>query len=628
MLREAVDGRRLRFPLETYADESVPGAIARAARAHVLVRTAPVFEAAGVTMKHAGYSQLASNEELERLAYVIRCSPENLTSKAGERVIAATGSMPVDSRFGRLILPRMYIELDRRRIAPTSLSRHGYHRLGWLNLLLPYAEDTFERMVSSCTGCGAALEWRYARGIEACDVCGCIVPPSEEPELQCDLREDYQVFAQLSSLHPDTIDSACAQLPATLRSVAPGTLIRLALQIGGIVQNPPVIAASRRVVAGLSEPLVAKIAAAGSALLRTWPHGIRSWMATRSEELRDVPAELTATRTRLRRLVDRQREAPDLVDLVLDALPELKMSPGHGFQQGRRYYLYNDVARSLGLNSPQMASLRKWQGLEFRRLSASTRQIGQFDADQIDGLKSIFRNTVPFNTCSNRFKIPLYAIEQLCEEGLLAWEDHPAIAATRSTNGIRSQSVEEFSKHLVGRALVGAPPQGCVSLSKAVRRIGGRLKPWASIVRDLLSGDLPFWIIDESSLSTGILVRPAEIAAFDRTPVALHDAGFLPSATMSQMDAAEVLNIKPALLPEWGNMLRLSFKRVGSALVVPRADVEDTARQVAWNTEVAWHLRIKHRQVESALLRRNIRRVTTGWCRRQLREEGILPREP
>jgi hypothetical protein len=628
MLPETMDGRRLRFPLEVYADESVPGAIARATRAHVLVRTAPVFNAAGVTMKHAGYSQLAPHEELERLAYVVRCSAEDLTSRAGERVVLPNGSQPVDARHGRLILPRMYLELNRRRIAPVSLSKQRYHRLGWMNRLLPYAEDTFERMVSSCSKCGSALGWRYARGIEACDVCACEVLPSTEPELPPEQREDYRVFAQLSSMHSDTIDAACAQLPAALRSVAPGTLIRLALQIGGIVQDQPVIAASRRGVIGLPKPLLALIASSGAQLLKTWPHGICSWMAKKSEELHGAPAELNATRTLLKRLVDRNREAPDFVSIVAEALPELRMRPTHGFSGGRRYYLYNDVARLLGLVAPQIAKLRDWPNLEFHARTTSAVQHGQFDAEQIDELVPIFRDTRPFNACASQFKLPIYAIEQFCDSGLLAWENHPAVVAVRSWNSVGNESVAEFSERLLSASQGTQRPAGSVSLSKAVKRIGGRLKPWSSIMRALLDGDLPFWIVDGRSTSTGIQVRPAEIAAFDGIQIARPEAKFLGTGIMSQLDAAEVLNIKAALLPQWSDVLGLQFRPVARALVVGRTDVQAIARRIAWNTEIAYHLGANHRQVDKTLSAAKVARIATGWCRSQLIDQGILPAIP
>lgn len=133
MAPEGADGRRLRFPLVLHADESIPGAIARATREHVLGVTAPVLAAAGVQMRHAGYSQLASPEELARLAYVLRCPGDELTSRAGERLVGPKGQS-VDVRFRRLIFPHMHLELSRRRIAPASLEASGYHKLSWMNV--------------------------------------------------------------------------------------------------------------------------------------------------------------------------------------------------------------------------------------------------------------------------------------------------------------------------------------------------------------------------------------------------------------------------------------------------------------------------------------------------------------
>jgi len=498
-----------------------------------------------------------------------------------------------------------------------------------MNLLLPYAEDTFERMVSCCAECGSNLGWRDARGIGNCDVCGCEVAPSLQPELPSELREGYRIFAQLASLHSDTMDAACAKLPDPLSSVAPGTLIRLALQIGGIVQDQPVIAASRRVVACLPKPLLAGIVSAGTELLRSWPHGLRSWVAATSEELHDRPADLNATRNRLRRLVDRQREAPDLVSIVSNALPDLKMQTSHVFSGGRRYYLYNEVAGLLGLAAPKMARLKGWPDLKFYCRSDSERQYGQFDANQIDELIDHFRGTFAFNSCASQLKLPLYAVEQLCQAGILAFEDHPAVVATRSWNSVRQKSMQELMERLLAICPERQWPGDCVSLSVAVKRIGGRLKPWSTIMQALISGDLPFWMVNGNAVPTGILVRPAELAAFDQKVIAPPDIRFLQSDIMSQMDAAEVLNLKPALLsPKRSGIPLLHFSLASGALVVPRADVLAIARSTAWNAEIALHLGIHHQQVELTMRSCNITRVATGWCRSQLINQRILPQIP
>lgn len=152
-------------------------------RAHVLVRTRLVLDAAGVSIKHAGWSQLSTPEELRRIAHVVRCEPHQLIGRAGERVESGTGLFAVDAQFGRLIIPRAYLEFDSRRIAPLSLRRRDYHRVDWMNLLLPYCPESFEMLVSSCARCGADLGWRYAWGVGNCDICREIVDPSAEPGL-------------------------------------------------------------------------------------------------------------------------------------------------------------------------------------------------------------------------------------------------------------------------------------------------------------------------------------------------------------------------------------------------------------------------------------------------------------
>lgn len=208
MQHDLLSGRRLRFDLDMMDDESIPGAIARGVHSHVLVRTRPVLEAAGVELKHAGYSQLATPDELERLAYVVRCSPSRMSANAGERFVPREATRVSDVRFGRHLVPRAYLELNQRRISPLSLEERDHHRLAWMNLLLPYCPESLEQLTSACALCNAKLGWHYAKGIGFCEHCGREVARSAEPPLEDELADDYRLFARLSSPDPRGVTKA------------------------------------------------------------------------------------------------------------------------------------------------------------------------------------------------------------------------------------------------------------------------------------------------------------------------------------------------------------------------------------------------------------------------------------
>lgn len=620
MLHELLSGRRLRFALDIGDRESIPGALARGVREQVLVRTSPVLVAAGVQMKQIGLSQIAAPDELERLAFVARYKPEDFLPRAGERVIGARDGKAMDARFGELVMPRAFLELDRRRVGPRELTRQNYHRVEWLNLLLPYCPESLERLVDTCPSCKEVQGWRHTQGIGFCDLCEQPLTPSDEPPLPDDLADDYRLFARLSSPHAAGVINAVSQLSPALAGITPGSLVRLALLLGGVVVDEP-RAFSRHTVADIPAPVLAAVTSQGTVLLRSWPTGLHRWVAAESDKRRGSPVALEALRVRLRRLGDRQTEQPEIVEAVAAALPNLSRHAAHGISQGRRYYLYKDVQRLLGISSPQMEALKNWKGISFNRLSTATgKEQGQFDVEQIDGLRPAFRDTIAMNSCTGRFGLPLYAIEQLCAAGLLEWEDNEAVLLVGASSHVRVASVDRLTASLVARAQATHMPQDCVTLSVATNRFGGRLKPRASIIDALRTGGMPFWLGHPLPTKTSIILRASDLAGLDQTVDDASPDDLTASPFVSQKDASDILNISTPLL----SSLILPFERRGYVLATCRIGVLTEARRFATNAEVAQHLRVNAKQVEDVLAGR-IRAVRGGWCRRDLIDNGILP---
>ncbi len=620
--------RRLRFDRDLADDESIPGAIAKGVREHVLERTNLVLEAAEVPLKHLGWSQLCDHEELARLAFVARCEPAFLIARAGERVLNDQAKISVDARFGTLVIPRAYLELNRRRIAPVTLRKHNYHRLGWMNLLLPYCTESLERLVSSCSHCRATLKWHYAWGIESCDICQRVVDPAQEPLLAEELAPNYRLFSQIVSLRVSAATAALDRLPATLRTVQRGTLVRLALQLGGIVQKEMVETTSRQAVARLPGPVLASIVASGTGMLSTWPDGFRTWVSNQARELEADPSALQVLRTKLKRLTSQDREKADLVSLVRDALPDLGRHHVHSFPTDKRYYIYQQVRDRLGTSPEQTEVLRSVAEDKFRSSNKRTNHQGRFDAEFIDLLEPHFRNTMSFSSCAWQFQLPIYAIDQLCAPDLLEWEDHPIVLATRPRRHVREASVAELCRKLKASAELDLPPQRAVSLATASKRIGGRLKPWSCMIDALRMRQLPFWLAGPEPTSKSIVILPEDLKRFDQVEAQLPTVGLEHAETLSQLDAGQILNITPALVAKRSGDFKLSFKREGLALVASREDVLAIAGEIAWSAEIALHLSISIMKVHGALKARNAVRFRTGWCRRDLIERGILPQPP
>ena len=615
--------RRLRFPLDMAPDESIPGAIASGVASHVLLRTKLVLDEADTSMKHAGWAQLADVDVLARIGHVIRCDEAALAQRRGMR--SGDGS-DRSVAFSDLRLPHVYLELDRRRIGPRALANGGHHRIDWLNKLLPYDPRTLERLVDSCMNCDTPLGWRNAYGIGMCETCKRPVVPSSEPDLHDALTEDYRLFARIFTIGPVEDGGRLRDLAPTLRGVAPETLLRLSIHLGGLSRPFPISTGSSQLVSALAAPVLAEIVAGGASLLRDWPNRLHSWVDDRVGVLDAKGQEVTAFRNRLMRLVRPKQEKKEFVDLVTSALPDLQMHRAHTFSSGRRYYLIHDTQRKLRFSFEQIGLLRTWPDLKARVMRVKDGTFVHFDADQIDELSAQLRGAVTISSCRDRFGIPIYGLEQLISRGRLEWEDHPAILLAKSKSLVTRSSADVFEQLLRQGASRRACPDTATTLSRASKRIGGGPKPWDAIMEALVVGEIPFWIRGASVSPAHIAVVPDDIARFERhTEVVAFPPGFTPVEKLSQLDAGEMLNLMPRYVPEVGRTSGFSFVATGNTQTTSFEAVASVARRFAWSAEISWHLGGGPLTVATTLKKMGFSQIGDGWSRRQMVRAGILP---
>lgn len=623
-------GPRTRFAHRLKDDESIAGAIAVATREHVLVATGCVLAAADVRLKHAGLVQVASRDQIRRIARVIGCDPEALASRGGERHRGGEGDgdkRTPDVSFGPLVMPSRFIELRTRRIAPASLAKSGHHRLAWLNLLLPYCPESLERMVDACPACATRLGWRIAVGLGVCENCGEVIPPSGDPDLPEALAADYRLMAALSSPDASIVRRTVSDLPSSLQGASPGTLVRLALQLGGLQRRPMVVAASRHLVVDLPAPVLAHVLAMGGSMLGGWPGSVAAWIDGTISELEGDPDAMDAFRNRLRRVTSRVAESDELIELVTAAIPHLlRRSAPRG--PDLRRYLYRDVKRLLGLKPPQVAALHRWPELKVSVLPGRLRDHRLYDADQIDGLEATFRGNISLNACSNRSGLPVYAIEQLCFAGLLEWEDHPAVQLTRTWTCIRRHSADSLEGSLARAALREAPPGGTISLSRASARIGGREKPWAAILAALIERRLPCWRTGGRLGPTTLRVFPRDLQPFEMlVDEAAAPPGFERADSLSQLDLAELLNLPASYIAQSLDD-ELPSRRIGRALSTSKHEALCAARRLAFAPEIGLHIAVPSRRVAARLGELGLHPDGAGWSRAALKRAGILPGTP
>jgi hypothetical protein len=629
---QLLDLRRLRFDHEMRDDESIVGAVASATRAHVLGSTTVAFKEAGVGVICRGTVQMASHEDLTRLAYVIRCTPEAMIANAGVRVGSAKAQPNHQSvRFGDLDLPRSHLEMHVRRVSPASLTKADYHRLGWLNLLLPYCPESLEELVSTCSECRATLGWKGAWGLGVCEYCLTPLAPSARPNLPADLVESYRFFADLISPAASLRSEARGGLSERLAGERLATLHRLTLLIGGICRDAPIRTTSRFGVLRLPAADQASVVATGAGFLRDWPHGIRRWLEQRVEEIRDDRGRYEDLLGRLRRAVTPGDESGEQIALLNDALPDLTKHHTHRFSGTGRYYMRNDVTRLLALPTRKLRTFDVWKDLRARALPSKGQRLLQYDADQIDSLAPKFRGCMPLNGCSRFLGVPNYGIEQLCCLGLIELEDNPAVTATRNWVPVRRASLDALRLRLLDARSTVRRPGGVLTLRRASRRLGGGPKPWGALFAALLheTEPLQFWLSGQDAGARSIMVRAEDLVRFQVVefekacfPTFPFDAG------ISQIDAGEMLNTIPCRVQPAAQALGLTFKPDGDASLANLESTLAIARALAFSGEVALHMRVPEKAVAALLRKLQIPSVALGWPRAVLIDHGILPSLP
>lgn len=625
---DAPDGSvpRVRFAIDFANDESIPGMMARAATEHVMRRVGIVYDAAGVDCAYPGHAQLLPRADLDRIAAVIRADSGRLAAHAGERVHSTNfGATHQRARFGDLTLLRAHLELYRRRIGPISLRTAGHHRIAWLNALLPYCPQSLERLVDACPHCAEPLGWLWTWGIGNCEWCDREVPASDEAPLRVDMAKHYRLFASLASPVEAERAAARASLPNRLRGLEYATLIRLACRTGLICRDEPITRCTQHELDALDPVTLASVVTTGAAMLADWPASFERFVNARADALRDDREGYHLWRTLLRRISAVKSEGEEQSALILEVLPDLQGSFERSFSGGGRYYLPNEVVRIWGVDHEEMLRAVDAGAVKVTPLPGITRRRMQFDGPEVEAIGRLLRSTPAINSLPGKLGVPNYGVEQLIDARLLRWERHPAVLAIRPWVCVQRRSLDSLLTRLARAVRAGSPPADAVPLRAASRRIGGREKPWAAIVSAILTSRLPAWGDGGRFHTQRILVRPCDMVQFDDVVFVPSGSGFPFSTLINQDDLGELLNVSPKYLPAVVADFDLRFAEVGRAECTAKADGLAVAARMATTAEIGHHMGIKAKTAEVAMRTGAMEKVSVGWGRRQLIDDGVLP---
>ncbi len=556
-----VETRRLRFDLDLMPDESIQGALFRAACDHVMETVFPILAVAGIDRKRLRTLQLAPPAELRRLAEVIRCDPRELSQRAGKRLKNASGRDHGRQmvNFQDLTMDSNHFDRNVRRLSPLGISQGAYYRSDWLNVLLPYCPASLGLVIDECGRCDRKLGWSRPHGLAVCDKCGSDLHSDEIAPLGPEQVECYKSFADLCSLDAERGRRALATLPSELRELTRGELTMLALRSGMILGEESRQRIPDTHFRRLPADLRAKSLADGMQLLKGWPGSLFA----RVESLK--PAGPTARSGRptlwsdmrwIGKAVHDVRYADTLQRLALPTIertkPEAAKSPLR--PRKRRYeefggYSVKAASQRLRSDLRSLNILRQEGLVPFfeRGVNRQGHRQGYFPSSDIDRIAEAFERSVPIWQFCKRFDLPGYAIEQLASIGLLQAEAQPAIIAIRGEIVLHRDGLESAAEAIATMRKKRSTTSKLVPLSRLSQSLGGGLKPWGAIYRALLDGSVPFWTRADGMRMRDILMRPSDWAALSAGSGLHSDKSDFPFRTYAnQFDVMEILNEVPS----------------------------------------------------------------------------------
>lgn len=603
--------KRLLFPYAPDPAESLIGAFAEALHGHRIRSVRTGIEGAGFSLARPGSLQMAPDDRITAIASVMRTDPGLLRATAFSSTVAR-GRISL----GDLEIPRAVIDLERRRISPRRLKDANFHRADWLNLLLPYCPHSLELLVDSCPACGP-LGWTVTRGVANCDQCGEAIPPSLAPALGTELTGPYRFAADLMSRNSVIGTAAASRLPEAVPAFSRSAICDVMMRAG--------IVFGRRSVGGAIVNLVAQppaevvtVITTGARMIAGWPSSIKKEVRARTAEMGgDLPA-YDRLRNDLRWIAQGSEEGGRLIAM---AFPTLDGRTADPFASDRRYYTATQTNTKLWTSSSDLKLLRDSRAIDYEELPSNRRLRARYDADHVDALRAALDDGTSPGAAASELDVPIYALGQLVEAGLLELSEAPGVHVLRGVQ-ISKRSIRELIKMVTGAASDRLPAAACVPVRQLLAAYPGE-KPWGECLDQLISSKVALHAGGDGFSIRNLLLRSADLpklsavnGAVERDPTGI--------ARIPLRDAYEVLGAPDEEAMAAIRSARLEILSEGRGKSVCRSELRGLAAEIAFAGEVALHEGACPIATFHRLSRQKIPRAHGAWSRSALMLRGMV----
>jgi len=387
-------------------------------------------------------------------------------------------------RFLGASVPRWHLEAKRRRFSPSTLATEGVCLAAWEHKFLPFCPLGWEFLTDRCPECATRQTWHWAVGIDICPKCGSSLTIRTRRTVPKEWQSPLSVIAGLTQGRTleELLDGALP--PVELRHADPGDVLELIHAMfpfcGAKPLNRSYSAWWRR------RPLrLARTLAEAASLVLGWPEAAVARLASRAGD-----AGGRSTRAMGHLLQGRGLRDGSLAERLIGDLARGYRADGIGrVSNSSSGYTVGATMRLLGTDTGHVSTARRRGHLRAVPLLRRAKLLMGFDREDVDRVADVLRHRASAWHTAAVLGLPLYAAEDLANEGVLSPCRHPYIVDFFGPMAFDRRHLDALVEELQAAAvphLDDAP-----RVVDAVKRISGSPKPWACLLSRILSDNLP-----------------------------------------------------------------------------------------------------------------------------------------
>jgi len=492
------NGRPVRWELTPppRSDETLASMVLRASVENVHGSTAPILQ--GLSQSTLSLASLPAAPGIGdgRLAKVLRLPNEIVTRATHARIEGSPAAFPMMNFFGAEI-PEWYRYSSFRRVSPLSLITGNYDRAIHSLWPIQYAPSTSDQITETCLNpaCGARLTWYRVKSVAHCAVCGCDqrdFRTNMAPE--CD-REPLAFMAALVDPNRDN-ENILSIMPDRFRGNSSGSLFML-----GVLVSRMEYRLEQKVLAGephrSSRKLCADGLAAGGRALLNWNDYVDSVI----QRERELGHPLRNSSRILKELHSLRKSGSAGEKLFWEATEKFTdhFCSSQNYAEGSRarrvgdgWASTRDAASILGVDNRRIAELRKKGLLVPIETYGERRKCDIYSLDGVLQIRRALDESATLRELNSSFGIPSAVAGDLIRAGLFEVEDNPAVPFLRAGTRVTRAGVVEIIEKIRSKAMpIDGSGREWISIMTALDWIGGRPKPWARLVSEILTSDEP-----------------------------------------------------------------------------------------------------------------------------------------